>query len=137
EAAKAQLAQMMVGATSVDQIAQKVGLPAQEASANRQGSIAGITGDITPLVDQAMSATVGQLKGPISVKEGAVAFQVLEQKRVTPQEMQQNRDAFLTQMRQQQARNLRQSLIKRLKAESKIEVNQQLLNPPTQQQAGL
>jgi len=137
DAARATLAQMMIGATAVDQIAQKAGLPAQEASANRQGTIAGITGDITPLVEAAIAATPGQLKGPVSVKEGAVAFQVLEQKKVTPEELAQNRAAFLNQMRQQQANSLRTSLIKRLKLSSKIEVNEQLLKPPEQQQAGL
>ncbi len=139
DAAKTALAQMMLGATSVDQIAQKAGLAAQEGSANRQGSIPGITGDITPLVDAAIAANVGELKGPVNVKEGAVAFQVLEQKKVTAQELTANRGTFINQLRQQQARSLRQSLVKRLRAQSKIEVNDQLLNPPAQQQqqAGL
>ena len=134
EAAKATLAQMMLGATSVDQIAQKAGLAAQEASANHQGAIAGITGDITSLVDAAMAAPVGVVKGPVSVKEGAVAFQVVEQKKVTPQDLAQNRDAFINQLRQTQARSLRQSLMKRLRSAAKIEVNEQLLNPTQQQQ---
>jgi peptidyl-prolyl cis-trans isomerase D len=139
DAAKNALAQMMLGATSVDQIAQKAGLAAQDGSANRQGTIPGITGDVTPLVDAAIAANVGELKGPINVKEGAVAFQVLEQKKVTAQELTANRATFINQMRQQQARSLRQSLVKRLRAQSKIEVNDQLLNPPAQQpqQAGL
>lgn len=137
EAAKAALAQLMIGATSVDQIAQKAGLAAQEAGVNRQGTIAGITGDIVPLVNAAIAANVGEIKGPIGVKEGAVAFQVLEQKKVTDQEIAQNRSAFVMQLRQQQARNLRQSLVKRLRSEAKIEVNEQLINPPAQQQAGL
>jgi len=52
--------------------------------------------------------------------------------------MAQNRAAFLTQMRQQQARNLRQSLVKRLRSGAKIEVNQELFKPTApQQQAGL
>jgi peptidyl-prolyl cis-trans isomerase D len=137
DAARAVLAQMMVGATSIDQIAAKTGLAAQEAGVNRQGTIAGITGDIVPLVNAAIAANVGELKGPISVKEGAVAFQVLEQKKVTEQDLVQNRSAFLTQLRQQQARNLRQSLMKRLRGEAKIEVNQELLKTPAPQQAGL
>ncbi|HJQ37710.1 MAG TPA: SurA N-terminal domain-containing protein [Thermoanaerobaculia bacterium] len=140
DAAKSTLAQMMVGATSVDQIAAKAGLAAQEGSANRQGSIPGITGDITPLVDAAIAANVGEMKGPLSVKEGAVAFQVLEQKKVTEQELTANRATFINQLRQQQARSLRQSLVKRLRSQSKIEVNDQLVNPPAQQpqqQAGL
>jgi peptidyl-prolyl cis-trans isomerase D len=137
EAARTTLAQMMSGAISVDQIAQKAGLAAQEAGVTRQGSIPGITGDITPLVDAAIAANVGELKGPVSVKEGAVAFQVLEQKKVTPEEVAQNRTAFLTQLRQQQARSLRTSLIKRLRQASKIEVNEELLKAPAQQQAGL
>lgn len=135
EAARGMLAQMMAGATSVDQIAQKAGLPAQDATATRQGGIAGLTGDIAPLVEAAIAANVGELKGPIVLKEGAVAFQVAEQKKVTPQEMTENRAAFLTQLRQQQARSLRTSLLKRLRQGAKIEVNDDLLRPPAQQQA--
>jgi len=137
EAARTTLAQMMLGATSVDQIAQKTGLPAQDATADRQGTIAGITGDISPLVEAAIAANVGELKGPVTVKEGAVVFQVVQQKKVTAQEMVENRASFLTQMRQTQARSLRTSLIKRLRQSSKIEVNEELLRPPAQQQAGL
>lgn len=135
EAARGQLAQMMAGATSVDQIAQKAGLPAQEATASHQGNIAGLTGDISPLVEAAMAANVGELKGPVVLKDGAVAFQVVEQKKVTPQELATSRAAFLTQMRQQQARSLRTTLLKRLRAAAKIEVNDDLLRPPAQQQA--
>jgi len=135
EAARATLAQMMAGATSVDQVAQKAGLAAQEATATREGNIAGLSGDISPLVEAAIAANVGELKGPIVLKQGAVAFQVADQKKVTPQEMATNRAAFLNQLRQQQARSLRSSLLKRLRQAAKIEVNDDLLRPPAQQQA--
>lgn len=137
EAARATLAQMMAGATSVDQIAQKAGLPAQDATADRQGSIAGLSGDISPLVEAAIAANVGELKGPVVLKEGAVAFQVVDQKKVTAQDLTANRAAFITQMRQQQARNLRAALLRRLRLDSKIEVNDDLLQPEAQQQASL
>ena len=137
EAARGALAQMMLGAANIDQVAQKAGVTAQEAPITRQGTIPGVSGDITPIVDTAIAAKVGEVKGPLTVKEGAIAFQVLEQKRVTPQEMAENRGAFIENLRQQQARSLRQSLVKRLRASAKIEVNQDLLRPPAEQQAGL
>jgi len=59
---------------------------------------------------------------------------VLEQKKVTPKDLADNREAFINQLRQQQARSLRQSLMKRLRSAAKIEVNEQLLNPTQQQQ---
>ena len=137
EAARGALAQMMTGATTIDQVAQKAGVTAQETPVTRQGTIPGISGDITAIVEAALAANQGDLKGPLTVKEGAVAFQVLEQKKVTDKELAENRNAFVDSLRQQQARNLRMSLIKRLRQASKIEVNEDLIKPPAQQQAGL
>jgi peptidyl-prolyl cis-trans isomerase D len=136
-AAQTKLAAAVAGAPSVDVVGAKVGMQASEVSVNRQGFVAGFSGDTSALVDAAMSAKLGEVKGPINTGDGAVVFQVIEQKKVTPQELAQNRDQYLGTLRQQQARNLRQVLVQRLRKESKIDVNEKLLQAPEQQQAGL
>jgi peptidyl-prolyl cis-trans isomerase D len=129
--AKASLAQMMSGATTIEQVAEKTGHPAQEATVTRQGNIPGISGNIAPLVDAALAAGIGQLKGPIVVDNGAVAIQVLEQKKVTDSELAANRTAFIDNLRTQQARSLRTALVKRLRKEADIIVNDEITRPTT------
>ena len=131
EAARAALAQMMAGVTSIDQLAQKTGRTPQEVTINRQGNIAGFTGDISALVDAALAANIGEVKGPVVVNDGAVAMQVIEQKKVTDQELAQNRAAFVDNLRTQQARSLRSSLVKRLRKESDIIINDEITRPTT------
>jgi peptidyl-prolyl cis-trans isomerase D len=139
EAARTTLAQVMAGATSVDQVAQKTGLAPQETTVTREGTSTGITGNITPIVEGAIAANVGQMKGPVVVKEGAVAFQVVDQHKVTAKDLADNRGQFLNQLRQTQARSLKSALIRRLRQESNIVVNEELLAPPAPQpqQAGM
>lgn len=131
QAARASLAQMMAGATSIDQVSAKAGQPAQESTVSRQGSIGGVTGDATPLIEAAIGANVGQLQGPIAVGNGAVAFQVIEQKKVTPAEFAQNKTSLVDTMRSQQARSLRQVLVQKLRKESEIELNDEITRPTT------
>ncbi|HEX7829918.1 MAG TPA: SurA N-terminal domain-containing protein [Thermoanaerobaculia bacterium] len=131
DAARAALAQMMAGATTIDAIAAKAAQPAQDASVGRQGSIAGLNGDVSGLVDATMAANVNDLKGPVIVGDGAVAFQVLEQKKVTPQELEQNRTTYSDQLRVQQARSLRATLLERLRKGAKVEVNDEITRPTT------
>jgi peptidyl-prolyl cis-trans isomerase D len=121
------------GAPSIEVVSQKVGIPTAEVSINRQGFVAGFTGDVSTLIEAAMSTPVGQLKGPIEVGDGAVAFQVVEQKKVDAQDLAKNRDQYVDTLRQQLARNLRSVLLQRLKKDSKIQINEELLRPPAQQ----
>jgi peptidyl-prolyl cis-trans isomerase D len=136
DAAKTTLGQMMAGVTSLDALAQKVGTPVRDASASRQGPVAGLAGDATELVEAAIASPVGGIKGPVAVQDGVVAFEVVEQKKVTPQELNEKRAEFLDTLRQQQARSLRASLVDRLKKDSKVEINEQVVQPAAQQ-AGL
>jgi peptidyl-prolyl cis-trans isomerase D len=131
EAARATLAQMMAGATSIDAIAAKAGHPAQEATINRQGPVTGISGDASQLVETAIAGNVGDVKGPVLVGDGAVAFQIVEQKKVTAEELAQNRASFIDNLRGQQARNLRTVLIQRLRKSSDIDVNDEITRPTT------
>lgn len=136
EAARAALAQMMAGATSIDAVGAKVNQPPQEATVNRQGNIASLPGDTSALVEAAMKAPVGALTGPVLIGSGAVAFQVVEQKKVTPEELQQNRASYVDTLRGQQARSLRAVLIQRLRKDATIEVNDEITRPTTPAPAG-
>ncbi|MGZ8780342.1 MAG: peptidyl-prolyl cis-trans isomerase [Thermoanaerobaculia bacterium] len=131
EASSAQLAQMLLGAPNVDAVAQKAGRAASEVTVNRQGNIPGLNGDTSAFVDAALKANVGQLTGPVIVGDGAIVFQVLEQKRVTDQELAQNRAAFADRMREQQARQLRSVLVDRLRKTSSVEINDTITRPTT------
>lgn len=126
-------------AMNVDDVAKKLGIPAQETTVTRQGFVSGFSGDTTPLVDAAMSAKVGELRGPIVMPDGAVVLQVLEQKKIDPKEAAEQRTAYAEMLRQQEARSLRTVLLQRLRKESKVEINPVVTqqNREPQQQAGL
>ena len=110
-------------AANIDEVAKKVSLPTLETTVTRQGFVSGFNGDTSALVDAAMSAKVGELKGPIVMPDGAVILQVLEQKKVDPKEVAEQRTAYAEMLRQQQARSLRSVLLQRLRKESKVEIN--------------
>jgi peptidyl-prolyl cis-trans isomerase D len=132
EAARASLAAAIAGKTTVDEVSLASGQAAQEATVKRDGSpISGIVGDSAALVDAAMSSGIGQLKGPIVVGNGAVVFQVLEQKKVTPEELAKNRATAVDTLRSAQARSLRASLLQRLRKGSEIELNDEITRPTT------
>lgn len=137
DAARTALAQLMAGATSIDAVAGKAGQAPQEATINRQGSIAGMTGDTSQLVEAVMTSPVGSIKGPFVVGNGAVAFQVLEQKKVTPEELQANRASYLDTLRGQQARSLRAVLIQKLRKDADIEINDEITRPTAAPPVGM
>jgi len=134
--AKQQLADAMKGAANIDALAANLKLAAQETTVNHSGYVNGIPGDTSALVDRAMSAPVGALEGPVVAGNGAVAFQVIEQKKATPDELAKNRVAFIDSLRQSEARSLRAALLQRLRKSSKIDVNEKILtqSKPQQQQ---
>jgi len=134
EAARTKLASAMAGAASIDVVGTKSGIPAADTSISRQGSIGGIPGDTSALIDAVMASNVGQVKGPIVAGDGAVAFQVVEQKKVTDADASQHRGEFLDVLRQQQARTLRASLLQRLRKDAAIDVNEKLLQQKNAQQ---
>lgn len=136
QAAQQALARAMPAAT-IDAAGAKVGIPAAETTVNRQGFISGFTGDTSSLVDAAISAPVGQVVGPIMTGDGPVLFQVTEQKKADAAAIAQNRAQYTDNLRQQEARYLRMSLLQRLRKASTIDINQKLIAPPTQQQAGV
>jgi peptidyl-prolyl cis-trans isomerase D len=131
EAARAALTQMMQGASTIDEIAAKSGQQPREVVVTRQGSVPGIQGESGQLVATAMDANVGELKGPITVGDGVVAFQVASQKKVTDEELAENRAAFIDSLRGQQFRNLRSVLLDRLRKNARIELNDDIMRPTT------
>lgn len=125
--AREALAKAVVGATSVDAVAAKVGLSASDTTVNRQGYIGGITGDTSLLVSAALSSPVGQLKGPIAAGDGAIVFEVKEQKRVTDKEIKDNEASYIDMIRSQQARSLRTVLLQRLRKDASVDINEQVI----------
>ena len=138
EVAKQELTKALPS-NNIDDVAKKLGLPAQETTVTRQGYISGFSGDTSALVDAAMSSKVGEVKGPIVMTDGAVVLQVLEQKKIDPKDVAEQRTAYSETLRQQQARSLRTVLLQRLRKESKVEINPTVTqqNRAPQQQAGL
>jgi peptidyl-prolyl cis-trans isomerase D len=135
QAAAAALAKALP-ARNIDEVSAKAGIPASETTVSHQGYVSGFSGDTTPLVDAAMAAKVGDLRGPVQVTEGAVVFQVEEQKKVDPKS--DERTSYGEMMRQQEARNLRTALLQRLRKEASIDINDSLTRQQApQQQAGL
>lgn len=138
ELAKGELAKALPAA-NVDEAAKKLNLTPAETTVTRQGFISGFSGDTSALVDAAMSANIGELKGPIVLNEGAVVFQVTEQKKVDAKDVDQNKASYAEMLRQQEARSLRTVLLQRLRKSAKVDVNESLLQTQKtpQQQAGL
>ncbi|MEK6372647.1 MAG: SurA N-terminal domain-containing protein [Acidobacteriota bacterium] len=136
--AAAQALAKAMPAANIDAVSTKSGIPASETTVNHQGNVSGFSGDVTALVDAAMAAKVGEVKGPVQVAEGAVVFQVLEQKKVDPKSVDENRTSYAEMLRQQEARNLRAALLQRLRKDARVEINDSLLKAQApQQQAGL
>ena len=134
ELAKQKLQVAMLGAPNVDAIAAKLGIPAADTTVRRQGGATGINGETGALMDAAMAARPGEVKGPIAAGQGVVAFQVTEQNKVSETDAAQNRQAYMDQLRQQEARSLRQSLLQRLRKASNIDVNEKLISAPQSQE---
>jgi peptidyl-prolyl cis-trans isomerase D len=133
-----QLAQQVLAkalpAPTVDAVGSKIGLTSMETSINRQGYVTGFTGDTSALVDAVMTAPVGEVKGPVMTGDGAVLFQVTEQKKVDAAALAQNRPQYMETLRQQESRNLRATLLQRLRKAATIDINKKLLEQQTQPQ---
>lgn len=118
----------MASGASLEAVAQTAGVKVESPEAfPKAGPVPGL-GTSKALLDAAFSAAVGETKGPVWVADrGAAVLRVLL---VTPFDA----DAFAKQkveardrLRQQKAGRLFQSLVQRLRAEARIEVNKELL----------
>lgn len=126
ELAKQKLAGAMAGAASIDAVASKLNLVPQETMVTRQAGATAIPGDTTALVNAVMSGKVGTMGGPVIAGDGAVVYQITDQKKLGPAEFAQNLTAYMDQMRQRESRNLRATLLQRLRKESTIDVNEKV-----------
>ncbi len=131
QAAQQGLAAAMAGGT-FEQVASALGIDPVDASVSRQAAIAGMTGNVGALVDAALTSSVGETKGPVEVDQGAVAFRVLARTEFDPAKFAAEKDSFIATMRTNEARKLRASLLAKLRRESRITVNDALVQPPTQ-----
>ena len=120
-------AAMTPGAT-LEAIAQTAGVKVETPEAfPKAGPVPGL-GTSKALLDAAFSSTVGETKGPVWVADrGAAVLRVLE---VTPFDAAAyaaQKAESLDKLRQQKSGRLFQSLVQRLRAEARIEVNKELL----------
>lgn len=134
--ANQKLTAAMAVAPNIDAVAAKAGVPAADTTVSRQGYIGGIPGDTSALVDAVMASNVGQTKGPIVAGDGAVAFQVVDMRKVSDAELASHRPEFIDLLRQQQARAVRTSLLQRLRKQATVEVNPKALQNENAQQQG-
>jgi peptidyl-prolyl cis-trans isomerase D len=136
QAAKAELAKALPAA-NVDEVAKKVGVAAADSTVTRQGYVNGIQGDTSAIVDAAFNSPIGRVAGPVVTDAGAVVLQVTEQKKVDAKDLAEHAQAYTDMMRQQEARNLRQTLLLRLRKTANVQVNQKFMDQQTggQQQA--
>jgi len=128
ETALASARAAMTPGASVEDVAKAVGVKVETPDAfSKAGPVPGL-GTSKALLDAAFSAAVGETKGPVWVADrGAAVFRVLE---VTPFDaaaFAAQKEESRERLRQQKAGRLFQSLVQRLRAESRIEVNKELL----------
>jgi peptidyl-prolyl cis-trans isomerase D len=122
-------------APTIDALAAKLGLTGGDATVTSAGTINGINGDTQALADAALAAKPGELKGPVLVGDGAVAFQVIDQHKVDQKMLDENKSAYTDSLRQREAQTLRAVLLERLRKSSKIDVNNSLIQPKSTQPA--
>ncbi len=128
EAVKQILADAMKGST-LDAAAAKLGVTASETGVT-EGSVQGMSGSgVQQVVSSAVSAPLNSVQGPFVVNEGAVAFEVTEQKKFDPKEFESAKASFMDQLRQQEALKLRNALLSDLRKASKILINEKLFTP--------
>jgi len=118
---------MAPGAT-VEDVAKAAGVKVETPdSFPKAGPVPGL-GTSKALLDAAFGTPVGETKGPVWVPErGAAVFRVLEVSPFDAEAYAKQKAEALERLRQQKAGRLFQALVQRLRTESRIEVNKELL----------
>ncbi|HYN42239.1 MAG TPA: SurA N-terminal domain-containing protein [Thermoanaerobaculia bacterium] len=118
----------MTPGASLEAVAQAAGVKVEAPEAfPKAGPVPGL-GTSKALLDAAFSATPGEMKGPVWVADRGAA--VLRVQEVTPFDAEafaKQKGEALDRLRQQKSGRLFQSLVQRLRAEARIEVNKELL----------
>lgn len=125
DAARQQVAAVLKG--DLNAAAASLGVTTAETTVSGGGFVSGFTGDVQPLVEAAVSSNVGEVKGPVVVDQGAVAFKVVEQNKFNPQTFESQKSSIVEMMRQTEARKLRASLLAKLRKGAKVQTNDELL----------
>ncbi|MGA7617696.1 MAG: peptidylprolyl isomerase [Thermoanaerobaculia bacterium] len=133
EKAAETLAAAMKNAASLDELGKSASLTPVEATISSSGGVAGLAGNVQPLESAALNAPTGKVSGPVVIDQGAVAFEVTSQKKITDQEWAKMKDTFTRSVRQTEALKLRQSLLAKMRRDAKIDVNQTVLQSPAEQ----
>lgn len=128
ETAMAAAKAAMAPGASVEDVAKAAGVKVETPeSFPRSGPVPGL-GSAKALLDAAFSAAVGETKGPVWVPErGAAVLRVLEVTPFDPAAFAAQKAETVDRLRQQKAGRLFQSLVQRLRAEARIEVNRELM----------
>jgi peptidyl-prolyl cis-trans isomerase D len=129
--AREQAAQMLRAAirpgVTLEAIAAQSGVSPIDSDVSREGYISGLQGDNSKLIEAAFNAKVGEVKGPIIVDAGALAFEVTEEKKFDRAAFDKAKDGLAASLRRNEALKLRSSLLDRLKKESDVQLNQKLV----------
>lgn len=118
----------MGAGTTVEDAAKAAGVKVETPEAfPKAGPVPGL-GASKSLLDAVFAAAAGETKGPVWVAgRGAAIFRVVEVTPFDPVAFDKQKVEATERLRQQKAGRLFQSLVQRLRTESKIEVNRELL----------
>ncbi|MFN2442837.1 MAG: peptidyl-prolyl cis-trans isomerase [Thermoanaerobaculia bacterium] len=127
EAARQQLAGAWSSTQSVDAVASALGLQAQQANVSREGAITGLAGSTQALIEAVFAASAGQSGGPVIVDDGAVVFTLTDKTSVDPATFAAQKGDFSEQLRQNEFRVIRSSLLARLRENADVAINDELV----------
>lgn len=129
EAAQKQLQAAFSTANSLDATAKQLSLTPVEANVTRLGVVTGLSGNIQNLINSALGAEAGSVKGPLVVDQGAIVFEVVERKKFDPQEFATTKDSTMQALQEAEFPKLRASLLAALRQKADIEINNSLIQP--------
>lgn len=127
--AKDRLQSTFAGARTVDATAGQLSLTPVESMVTRSGLVTGLNGNVNNMIADALNSEVGVVKGPVTVDQGAVVFEVLERKKFDPQEFAVAKDSLVSQMQQDKVPKLRAALLARLRNAANVEINAKIVEP--------
>lgn len=117
----------LAGGASLEDAAQKLELKVQTSdSFGRRGMVPGL-GSSKAVVDAAFAANVGDVKGPVLVDKGAIAFRLLEKTAFDREAFEREKDRTRESIRTQKSQRIVESLIAQRRAELKVQKNEELL----------
>jgi peptidyl-prolyl cis-trans isomerase D len=132
EEVKRRLESAFAATKTVAATSKQLGVEPVEATVNRAGVVTGLSGNVQPLIQAALSSDVGAVQGPVVVDQGAVIFEVTERKKFDPEDFAKNKDSMMQLLLQTEAPKLRASLLAKLRQRADVEINPRLIQPSGQ-----